>query len=79
MNKQPQTNKAINNGWTNSPNQESTQFWMKKKKQPQPLTYSSMDEKSIIPTYKEVNYGWANNQAQLMTHSMVDEYKTKPN
>lgn len=51
----------------------------KKKKQPQPLTYSSMDEKSIIPTYKEVNYGWANNQAQLMTHSMVDEYKTKPN
>jgi hypothetical protein len=52
---------------------------MKKKKQPQPLTYSSMDEKSIIPTYKEVNYGWANNQAQLMTHSMVDEYKTKPN
>jgi hypothetical protein len=61
-----QTKKALNCGW-------------KKKKQPQPLTYSSMDEKSIIPTYKEVNYGWANNQAQLMTHSMVDEYKTKPN
>jgi hypothetical protein len=60
-----QTKKALNFGW--------------KKKQPQPLTYSSMDEKSIIPTYKEVNYGWANNQAQLMTHSMVDEYKTKPN
>lgn len=46
-----------------------------KKKQPQPLTYSSMDEKSIIPIYKEVNYGWTNNQAELMKHSLVDEYK----
>lgn len=45
-----------------------------KKKQPQPLMYSSMDEKSIIPTYKEANYGWTNNQAQLMKRSMVDEY-----
>lgn len=74
MNKQTQTNKPINNGWTNSPNQESTQLWMKKK-QPQPLMYSSMDGKSIIPTYKEVNYGWTNNQAQLMKRSMVDEYE----
>lgn len=74
MNKQPQTNKAINNGWTNSPNQESTQLWMKKK-QPQPLMYSSMDKESIISTYKEVNYGWTNNQAQLMKGSMVDEYE----
>jgi hypothetical protein len=37
--------------------------------------YSSMDEKLIIPTCKKVNYGWTNNQAQLMKCSMVDEYK----
>jgi hypothetical protein len=35
-----------------------------KKKQPQPLTYSSMDEKSLIPTYKK---------------SSMDEQIIKPN